>query len=201
MNMPNHGVIMRQLSGFTLLLAAPVLLAQAAPEAQPGWFQVQAGLISQNNAKCLRDAPALGAGLGRWLAPAFGLEADVLTARIEDRAHLWTAREIHGDVAALCDPFALEGACKPFLRAGIGGTRVQAPLSLAPADTTRLNLLGGLGVQIRWAQHGLLTLEERAISVDSATSRREFQSLLGFGFRWGGHAAPATGTDGQSHRP
>ena len=174
---------MRLLNGSVLILASSVLMAQQPMPEVRTWAQVQGGLATQHNAPCIKDEPAFGGGVGQWLGPRWGWEASLLEASLQDRAGLWTAREVHLDGSVLLAPFPSTGAWRPFLRAGLGGTRLPSPLSLGPGATTRLNLAGGVGAQYTFRQHGLFSLEARSTSVRSQDARTEFQFLLGFGLR------------------
>ena len=177
---------MRFLNGIALSLAATGLLAQA-PSDQPGsWMQVQAGLLAQNRSPCITQSEGGGLGGGQWRGPALGWEVCAMEGWLRDAAGLWQADEWHLDGTALWDPFKREGPWKPFLGAGMGISRLEAPLTLTANASFRLNLAARVGGQYYFGPHGLATVEVRALSIRSSTQRTEIQSLLGFGWHWGG---------------
>jgi hypothetical protein len=176
---------MHRLNGLIVSLAATGLLAQAAEP--PGfWLQAQAGLLTQGHSPCLGDVAGYGAGLGQWAAPAWGWELSLLTGKLRDKAGLWASREFHADATALWAPLApaAAGAWKPFLRAGLGISHLENPVSLTGGGTSRFNLMGGVGTQLAFGRRGFASGEGRAVRVRADVQRTEYQVLLGAGFRW-----------------
>lgn len=190
MKLSTHGVRMRSMVMMAALASAGALMAQESPRFQ--WVQGQVGFLSQENSTCVKDSLGFGLGAGQWLSsPHWGWEASYLHSRLTRQGDLWKASEDHLDATVLYRPWELKGRWIPFLRAGLGASQLEAPLSLASARTTRLNVLGGVGTQILLSPHSLGTLELRSTSVQTSIRRQEFQALVGYGYRWGA-SAPAS---------
>lgn len=176
----------------TACLAAPALVAQDASTFS--WAQVQVAHLTQENSACVKDSAGFGLGVGQWLArPHWGWEASYLHSRLTREGDLWKAGEDHVDASLLYRFWPARTPWIPFLRAGLGASRLQAPLSLSTGSTTRANLMVGLGTQVVLGPQSLATLEFRSTEVRTSTSRQEYQLLAGYGYRWGGRstAAPA----------
>jgi OOP family OmpA-OmpF porin len=178
---------MRKHFALSCLLVTPALVAAPAePPATFNWAQGQVGYLSQQNSACVKDSIGFGLGAGQWLAPQWGWEAIYFHSRLESTSHLWKANEDHLDATALFRPFVGTGRWIPFLRAGLGASQLQSPLSLSGSTSTRLNLVVAVGTQVLLGTQGLGTLELRSTTVESSTRRQEFAALVGLGFRWGG---------------
>ena len=181
---------MRTLLLTASLLGAATLAAQDAPRFS--WVQGQVAYLSQENSACLKDSTGFGLGAGQWLSsPHWGWEATYLHSRVTRQGDLWKASEDHLDASALYRPWPVKGVWIPFLRAGLGLSRLETPLSLGTGSTTRPNLMAGLGAQVLLGPQGLGTLEVRTAEVRTRTARQEFQFLAGYGYRWGGRPAAA----------
>jgi hypothetical protein len=176
-----------------LLLAAPALLAEPPGYGPFSWAQVQAGTLNQNNSACIKNSVGFGGAVGAWVGPSLGWEVSVLSASLKDQPGWWTARELHLDGSLLLAPENATGTWRPFLRGGLGASKLQAPLTLVPRDSTRLNLMAGAGVQAYFGTSGLATLEARGVNVRTMVPRTEVQLLAGLGFRWGGGTSAGTG--------
>lgn len=172
----------------TFLVAAGATLAAQAPVFS--WGRGEVGLVNQNNADCVKNAPGFGLGVGHWYNARWGSELYYVHTRIENKAESWKAGEDHLDVSALYRPFQGWGSWVPFLRAGVGGSRLQAPLGLSTKPTTRLNGMIGAGVQVLLGPSGLGTAELRSATVESSQRRQELQLMVGGGWRFG-RPAPA----------
>jgi OOP family OmpA-OmpF porin len=172
-----------------LLMACSLAAGGAPPDDRFSWVQGQLGFLSQENSFCVKDSLGFGLGAGRWFQPQWGYEATFLHSSLESKAGLWKASENHLDATGLYRPPLDLGRWIPFLRAGVGVSQLQNPLSLSGATTTRMNLLMGAGAQVRFGNQSLGTLELRSATIESSTRRQEFQALTGYGFRWGA-AAP-----------
>ena len=185
--MRRNGPTMRTLL-ITACLAAPALSAQDAPAFS--WAQAQVGHLTQENSACVKDSTGFGLGLGQWLPahPRWGWEAAYLHSGLTRKGDLWKANEDHLDASALYQIWPLRAPVVPFLRAGLGVSRLQAPLSLSAAKTTRPNLMLGAGVQWLFHPQGLATVEARSTQVRTSVDRQEYALLAGVGYRWG--AAP-----------
>lgn len=168
------------------LLGAATLAAQEAPEY--AWIQALAAQVRQENAACVKNGQAYGLAGGSWFSPRWGWEANYLGGRFESTTGLWKANEQHLDGSLLFRPFTATTRWMPFLRVGLGATRMDSPLSLAGGSTTRLNLQAGMGTHLLLGEGTLGSLELRSTSIQSTTRRQEVSGLLGFGYRWG---APA----------
>lgn len=180
---------MRNLLTLTCLLAATSLSAAPAPaDSDFSWAQGQVALLSQENSACVKDSLGFGLGLGHWFKPRWGWEASFLHSRLEQQDGLWKATEDHLDASILHRPLLDTGRWVPFLRAGMGASRLQNPLSLSAGSTTRLNLMVGIGTQLLMGEQTLGTLEFRSTVVESASRRQELALLAGLGFRWGSPA-------------
>lgn len=177
---------MRCIHPLVLILAATSLGAQQPAAPAQTWVQALGAQTVQHNGPCLQNQLGAGAGLGQWVSARWGWEVSVLDVILTDKAGLWSAHETHGDISALYGLRAQPGAWRPFLRAGAGGTELQSPLSLTGSASTRVNLMGGVGVQVTFPEGGMVSLEARSTSIRSAEPRTEFQLLLGVGGHWGG---------------
>ena len=177
---------MRLRFSMMLSLGAISLAAGGAPpDERNAWAQVQLGLLSQENSACVKDSIPLGLGAGRWFQPRWGYEVTYLHSSLQSKTGLWKANEDHLDAAALYRPLLDTGRWIPFLRAGVGASRLAPPLSLSGSTTTRLNLLLGAGTQVRFDNQHLGTLELRSVTVGSSSKRQELEILVGYGYRWG----------------
>ncbi len=183
---------MRLPSKLMFLLAVSVLAAGGpATHGPDGWVQGQLALLSQENSACMKDSLGIGLGGGQWVWPRWGWEATFLHSRLEPTSRLWKAHEDHLDATALFRPFLDTGRWIPFLRAGVGASRLQNPLSISGATTTRLNLLAAAGTQVLFGPRTLGTLELRTTTVESSSRRQELAALVGLGYRFGGRAPAA----------
>ncbi len=173
------------------LLGAVTLTAQDAKTFT--WGQGQLGFLTQENSACVKDSTGFGLGVGQWLnRPHWGWEATFLHSGLTREGDLWRASENHLDATVLYRPWEAKGRWIPFLRAGLGASQLDAPLSLSARKTTRLNYLAGVGTQVLLGPHSLASLELRTNVVQTRATRQEFAALVGYGFRWGAPvAAPA----------
>jgi outer membrane protein OmpA-like peptidoglycan-associated protein len=180
---------MRNLLAITCLMVVPTLSAASGSQSQDfNWAQGQIGHLSQQNSACMKDSTGFGLGAGQWLWPHWGWEATYFHSRLEPTSHLWKANEDHLDATALFRPLLGPGRWIPFLRAGLGASQLQSPLSLSGSTSTRLNLVAGVGTQVLLGKQALGSLELRSTTVDTSTRRQELAALVGLGFRWGGPA-------------
>lgn len=174
----------RSIAAFVLLTAAT--LSAQAPESRFAWVQGQAGYLTQQNSSCMKDSTGFGLEAGRWFLPRWGYELTYLHSRLEPTSQLWKANEDHFDATALFRPFLNTGRWIPFLRAGLGASQLQNPLSLSGSNTTKLNLVAGAGTQVLLGQRAIGSLEVRSTTVETSTRRQELAALVGLGFRFGG---------------
>jgi outer membrane protein OmpA-like peptidoglycan-associated protein len=181
---------MRSLNVPAFILACSAFVAQRAGAEVPTWAQFQAAHLAQHYSECLAGASGAGLAVGQWRTPRWGWEAGILDATVRDQAGSWKARETQLNVGVLHAPWVPGGPLRPFLEAGLGASRLGSPLSLGPATTTKLNLHGGLGVQFQFQDHGLASLEARAVSIRTYDPRTELQVVLGLGLRWGHESQP-----------
>lgn len=159
-------------------------LAAAPPPPPPTWAQLQAAYLTPQNASCLKDTSAFGLGAGRWVAPQWGWEATYLQARLENKVASWKATEQHLTLSGLFRPWGPAGDWMPFLRAGLGASRLESPLSLGGSTSTRLNLTAGAGAQAALSERLFASLELRFVDIQSSTRRQEVEALAGLGWRW-----------------
>jgi outer membrane protein OmpA-like peptidoglycan-associated protein len=179
-------------STVSLILTITAGLGAGAQDAAPGkWVQGKVAIVIPDDCHCLKDTYGLGLGLGAWLDPHWGLEADALFIQLQSRAGGIQAHETEVQGAILFDPFNPGPHWKPYLRAGAGASQVQTPFSLGPGSTTRFTYHWGAGAQTWWGAHGIGSLELRSTDVETVRYRREAQAILGLGYRWGGAGAQA----------
>jgi OOP family OmpA-OmpF porin len=180
---------MRPILGTLTLVLTASLSAQPVVPAQQTWAQLKAGDFRQQGSSCMKDTLGLGAGAGHWFTSRWGGEADLLDGPLKSRLGLPSAREQHflgSALFSLAPELSLEGTpWVPYLRAGLGLARIGSPYSLSDHATTRLAFHGGIGVQRFFGEHGLASLEARALGIETSTRRTEYQGLLGLGWRWG----------------
>ena len=168
-----------------LLVSAGLIAAPPAPEPSR-WAQFQLAHLDQRNSDCVESSPGYGAGYGTWLTPQWGWEATWLHGSLKDTRGLWKADEDHLGATVLYAPWAKQGRWTPFLRAGLGASRLQNPLSLTGKSGTFAHFTLGAGAQLELSERMLATLEVRSISVDTRTRRQEIAFLAGLGWRWRG---------------
>jgi outer membrane protein OmpA-like peptidoglycan-associated protein len=85
----------------------------------------------------------------------------------------------------LFNPFRTPATFRPFLRFGLGGTTLGAPLSGTGSYTTRLSGAVGLGFQALLGDQMFFSLEGRLVEIQTRATRKEAQALAGIGLRWG----------------
>ncbi len=171
----------------TCLIAVSTLHAQAPPFS---WVRGEVGLLVQHNSDCVKNAPGFGLGVGHWYDTRWGAEANYVHGRIENKNGGWKAGEDHLDASVLYRPVPGWGNWIPFLRLGVGVSKLQSPLSLSTSDANRANFMAGAGVQLLLGPQSLATAEVRSVTVDSSTRRQDTQVMVGYGWRWGVSPAP-----------
>jgi outer membrane protein OmpA-like peptidoglycan-associated protein len=174
----------------TLALVAAPLAAQAGQK----WVGVDGGYAFQNNAsREAKDNVVLGLSGGAWCTDRWGYDLSVLGLRLRGKNALdgVSADEFHAHLAALLNLRPGATSWIPYLRAGLGGTRVGTPWSFSNGNTTRLSYHAGIGVQQPLSDHFLLGLEAREVRIETQTSYNETLGLVTLAYRWGGQAAPA----------
>ena len=150
------------------------------------WIQAQGGITDHRTNN--RDArqPAIGFGVGTWVNGHLGLEASGLFTNVNyDYPGFTKSKEMHAHASVLINPFQTPQTLRPFLRLGVGGTTIGAPISGTGRHTTRLNGVVGLGIQILLGDRMFASLEGRLVQIESKVSRKEGQALVGIGLRWG----------------
>jgi OOP family OmpA-OmpF porin len=174
----------------TLALVAAPLAAQAGQ----AWVGVDGGYALQNNAsRDAKDNAVLGLSGGAWCTDRWGYDLSVLGLRLRGKDALdgVSANEYHAHLAALMNFRPGATSWIPYLRVGLGATRVGTPWSFAGDNTTRFSYHGGIGVQEPLAEHFLLGIEAREVRIETQTSYNETLGLVTLAYRWGGAAAPA----------
>jgi len=156
----------------------------AAPDPQK-WVVGKVGYAQPDDCHCLKDTAVLGAGIGTWLSPRWGIEADYLNLRLQPKHGGPSGHEQALNGAALFNLLPGEERWIPYLRAGLGLARVPSPYTSSSDDQTRFTYHGAVGVQHPFWQHGFATLEARVASVETHIQRSEYMGLLGLGYRWG----------------
>jgi outer membrane protein OmpA-like peptidoglycan-associated protein len=194
-----------------LLGAATAVAGAQPPDAPYTWVQVQGASVHHTSQAELTNSRALGLAMGQWLERRWGWEASVLRDTLEDKAGLWSSKVVHVHGSALFNPLPDLGRWRPFLRGGVGvsggvyeppsnGKALQAGVGLTglqasgtdtATSTTRLSLVAGAGLQAAFGEHGMASLEARALGVQVTPAQRRYESqaLLGVGYRWGGARA------------
>lgn len=178
---------MRMVLLSTCLIAASNLQAQTPPFS---WVRGEVGLLVQDNSDCVKHAPCFGLGVGHWYGTRWGAEANYIHGRIENKNGGWKANEDHLDASVLYRPIQGWGNWIPFLRVGVGLSKLQSPLSLSTSDANRVNFMAGAGAQLLLGAQSLATAELRSVTVDSSTRRQETQVMVGYGWRWGASPSP-----------
>jgi outer membrane protein OmpA-like peptidoglycan-associated protein len=190
----------------TLLAAVTTLAGAQSPDAPYTWVQVQGAAVRHNAQSELGNSKALGLAMGQWLERRWGWEASVLRDSLNDQAGLWSSKVVHVHGSALFNPLPDLGRWRPFLRGGVGlsggvyeppsnGTALQPGVGITGlqavgtdtgTSTTRLSLVAGAGLQAAFGEHGMASLEARALGVQVTPSQRRYESqaLLGVGYRW-----------------
>jgi OOP family OmpA-OmpF porin len=175
------------LAFLTLTLASGALLA-ADDMGDYHWVQIQGG-ITGHRLDGAKDQPAFGVGVGTWIDGHWGVEGSALATRVN--YGYGTAKEFQADGSVLFNPFSTPSTVRPFLRIGVGPTRIGSPISGTGAYTTRLSGVAGVGIQALAGQRMFFTLEARMVEVETRSTRKEGQALAGVGIRWGNHPTMA----------
>ena len=175
-----------------LLVAAGGLL-----QAQEGtkWIALQGAYITQDGKWRgieTKDNLGLGLGLGGWLTDRWGLEGSFLTTDLKSKnlTPRQKGSETHGFASALFNLNPGVNPFYPYLRAGLGASKVADPWSQTDKSTTRFQYHAGVGVQGFIAEHLMASAEARVVRIETKSSRTEYMALLGLGYRWGA-ATPA----------
>jgi len=182
-------------TALALLLTASAGLLHAQEGTK--WIDLQGAYITQDGkwrGIDIKDSLGLGLGFGTWLTDRWGLEGSLLTSNLKSKNLTPESKgdETHLFVSGLYNLTPGDHTFYPYLRAGLGATKVDDPWSQGDGSTTRLQLHGGVGVQGFFAEHLITSLEARVVRIETHTSRTEYMGLFGVGYRWGHIAAVAT---------
>jgi outer membrane protein OmpA-like peptidoglycan-associated protein len=181
-----------QTASLAILLTLTANLAAGTDgPARPDWVQAKFAAVTPDDCHCLKDTDGVGVGVGTWWNPRWGMELDALQIQLQSRDGGIRAHETEVQLAVLFDPLDLGPSWKPYLRGGLGLTQVQTPFSLAADSTTRFTDHWGGGLQFRYGDHGISSLELRSTDVETLRYRRESMAILGLGLRWGAPASAA----------
>lgn len=174
------------------LLALALIGSAGLLQAQEGskWVDLQAATVTQDGkwrGIDIKDTVGLGAGFGTWLTDRWGLEGSILTSKLKSKNLIpgVSGRETHGFASALFNLNPGDHTFYPYLRAGLGATKVGSPWSQRGSSATRFQYHGGVGVQGFFAEHVHASAEARAVRIETKSDRTEFLGLLGLGYRWG----------------
>ncbi len=170
------------LAFLTLALATGALVA-SDNQGDFRWLQIQGGITDHRTHFPDDQQPAIGFGVGTWVNGHLGLEASGLYTRV-DYGYA-RAGEAHAVASVLINPFSTPQTFRPFLRLGLGGTMIGAPYSGTQSKTTRFSGTVGLGAQILLGDQMFASVEGRLVQIETQTSRKEGQALVGIGIRWG----------------
>jgi OOP family OmpA-OmpF porin len=166
--------------------------ALPAQEVQP-WVAVQGGYDWQQSAsRGAENHSAFGVSAGTWCTPYWGGDLSILNTRLDPRGTGDSSSETHVHASALLDLDPGNRQWTPYLRAGLGGTRLAAPFSMGSGTTTRFSFHGGAGIQSSVFSPLLVGLEGRVIRIETQTPYNEWVGLISVGYRWGGTATQAT---------
>lgn len=175
-------------TAMALLLIASTGLLQAQEGTK--WINLQGAYITQDGKWRgieIKDSLGLGLGFGSWLTDRWGFEGSLLTTELKSKNLTPRVKgdETHAFVSGLFNLIPGDHTFYPYLRAGLGATKVEEPWSQKNESTTRFQYHGGIGVQGLFAEHLMTSLEARAVQIETKSSRTEFMGLLGVGYRWG----------------
>lgn len=181
-------------TALALLLAASAGVVQAQEGTK--WIGLQGAYITQDGKWRgieIKDRFAAGLAAGAWLTDRWGLEGSFLTTELksDNRSPQLKGDETHGFVSGLFNLNPGENTFYPYLRAGLGMSRLDEPWSQKNDSTTRMQYHAGIGVQGFFAEHLFTNLEARAVHVASHNDRTELMAIAGIGYRWGGASQTA----------
>jgi OOP family OmpA-OmpF porin len=182
------------MKGLGLIASCSLLLAPLSAQDQPKWVALQGGFDWQgNSARNAETNGIIGLAAGTWCTPHWGGEVSLLTTRLNAQTGGASSSETHGMASALLNLSPGSTLFDPYLRAGLGGTRIDQPFSLGPATTLRPSYHAGLGFHSFSSDHVIFGAEARAVRIETHTAYTEVLGLLTLGYRWGGghQTAPA----------
>ncbi|GLH66844.1 OmpA family protein [Geothrix edaphica] len=143
----------------------------------------------------LKDQIHYGLGIGHWYTDRWGVDLRALhqDLKADKIPGAPTGDETHLLLSGLFNFRPGADNWYPYLAAGVGGTNVNKNYSPSDKTTTRFNYHGGIGVMGELAEHFMMDLNAKAVSVELPKSRIEYLVTLGLGYTWGGgrKAAPA----------
>ena len=171
------------------------MLASAALGAQENagarWVGVELGGRDYINTLCARDGLIYGLDAGTWFSSRWGGELMGMRTKLNQRFADTPGWETHFMVSVLYNMDPSWDKVIPYLRAGLGASRVPGPHSgnATTASTAFAGHVGG-GVQFLLGKHGEAHLEVRGAQVEAPSRHGETMLLAGLGLRWGSHPAP-----------
>jgi outer membrane protein OmpA-like peptidoglycan-associated protein len=175
-----------------LTTSISLIILPLAAQTPQGWVGIQGGYDWQGDKdRNAKDNAIVGLTTGIWCTPRWGGDLSVLGTQLKSKTTGDKSYEYHLDGSVLLNLAPNLGTWVPYLRAGVGGTHLEAPFSLSDSSTNRFNYTGGLGLQALPAEHLLLGLEARAVRIETRTSYTELMGLVTVGFRWGAGAVAA----------
>jgi len=154
------------------------------------WIDVQGAYITQDGkwrGIDIKDTVGLGAGIGTWLTDRWGIEGSVLAAKLKSKNLTpgVSGKEAHAFASGLFNLAPGDHTFYPYLRAGLGASKVASTWAQSSSSKTRFQYHGGIGVQGFFAEHVMASAEARAVRIETKSDRTEFMGLLGLGYRWG----------------
>ena len=165
-----------------LVLVAGPLRAEPAPNA---WVGLLGGWDWQSDPdRGAQAAPVVGLSAGVWCTPRWGGDLSVLGTRLRAQTPGSSTTELHAQVSVLYNVLP-DSDWTPYLRAGLGGTRLGAPFSYADGATLRFSYQSGFGVQVTPSEHLLIGLEARVVRVETQVGYDEVLGLFTVGYQWG----------------
>jgi hypothetical protein len=170
-----------------LVLVAGPLRAEPAPNA---WVGLLGGWDWQSDPdRGAQAAPVVGLSAGVWCTPRWGGDLSVLATRLRSPDPGTSTPEYHAQVSVLYNLLP-DNDWTPYVRAGLGGSRLGTPFSFTDGATQRFSYHGGFGVQATPAEHLLIGLEARVLRIETQVSYDELVGLFTLGYQWG---VPARG--------
>lgn len=119
------GVTMRCFIGTLSLVLATGLSAQSVGPASQTWAQFKVAYLKAQGSNCLKDTTGLGLGAGKWFTSRWGTEVDFIDGSLKSQTGNITADEKHLLGSALFNLMPESTRWIPYLRAGVGLTRVD----------------------------------------------------------------------------
>jgi OmpA-OmpF porin, OOP family len=179
-----------------ILLAGTALTLSA--QQGTAWVVGELGGTAWRSATNLKDEIHYGLGVGHWYTDRWGLDLRLLQNDLKQDSNPSTipdGKETHFLVSGLFNFRPGADNWYPYLAAGAGETKLDAPYSGQSTSANRFNYHAGAGLMGKPVEHVLLDAGVKAVRVNLPLSahRTEVLATIGLGYTWGGGqvAAPA----------